>query len=410
MRRFLASDFKSALRLVREAMGEEAVILSHRSVPEGVELVAAMGGEHFDPRKNKLNASYFGQKPSPNLPSEKEGKSQDLEKDKVSFDADTKKTFSKLLEQAGQEPGEALAENIPPAKMQTLEQEVRSMRRMLEAQTAAFSWGRFVDRHREALPLIQEIAKTGLSIAWIERFLSNLDAGAPALPLFAERLASAIRVETNNGLPKDGGIIAFFGPTGAGKTSVLMKLVAGLFREHGPGDMALLTMDAAKLGSGEQLRLFGRALGIPVAIANDEDELQQHIALWRHKKFVFVDTFGIHTKEHLAIQTLARLASSRYLVLPGNLHPKSVKMLGRTIAALKPTGVIATKLDETLSLGPLLNFLLDSMLPLAYCTAGPNIPVDIRKLHALELVRLAFAISYEDEDFLMNDNFLFDAP
>lgn len=409
MRRFLANDFKSALRLVREAMGEEAVILSHRSVPEGVELVAALGGEHVDPKKNKLNASYFGQTPSPTLPSDKERKSHDLEKDKVSFEATTKKAFSKFLEQTGQEPAGALAENILPPKMQTLEQEVRSMRRMLEAQTAAFSWGRFVDRHREALPLIQEIAKTGLSIAWIERFLSNLDAGAPALPLFAERLASAIRVETN-GLPKDGGVIAFFGPTGAGKTSVLMKLVAGLFRENGPGDMALLTMDAAKLGSGEQLRLFGRTLGIPVAIANDEDELQQHLALWRHKKFVFVDTFGIHTKEHLAIQTLARLASNRYLVLPSNLHPKSVKMLERTVADLKPTGVIATKLDEALSLGPLLNFLLDSMLPLAYCTAGPNIPEDIRKLHALELVRLAFAISYEDEDFLLNDNFLFDAP
>jgi len=60
--------------------------------------------------------------------------------------------------------------NILPPKVQSLEQEVRSMRRMLEAQTAAFAWGRFVDRNRDLLPLIQEIAKTGLSLSWIEHF------------------------------------------------------------------------------------------------------------------------------------------------------------------------------------------------------------------------------------------------
>lgn len=416
MRRFLAHDFKTALRLVREAMGEDAVILSHRSVPEGVELVATANAGAMDVQKSnkRLNASGKPHSPQKSAPKKEKMESQGAEYTSGSSDPLPKDAFARLFERTEQKEESPIAEptvNILPPKMQSIEQEVRSMRRMLEAQTAAFAWGRFVDRNRDLLPLIQEIAKTGLSLSWIEHFLSNLSAaGTPSLPAFAERLAATLTIDPE-GLPNEGGVIAFFGPTGAGKTSVLMKLVAHLFREYGPGDIALLSIDAAKLGSGEQLRLFARALGIPVMLAHDEDEMRQQLALWRHKKFVFVDTFGMHAKSHLGIQTLAMLASNRYLVLPANLHQKSFNKIAQVSAELKPTGLIATKLDEVLSLGPLLNFLLDSRLPLAYCTAGQNIPEDIRKANAVELVRLAFALSYDHDDGSSDDTpFLFDTP
>jgi len=111
------------------------------------------------------------------------------------------------------------------------------------------------------------------------------------------------------------------------------------------------------------------------------------------------------------MQTLTMLASSRYLVLPANLHQKSFNKIVQVSTDLKPTGLIATKLDEVLSLGPLLNFLLDSRLPLVYCTAGQNIPEDIRKANAVDLVRLAFALSYDHDDGSSDDTpFLFDTP
>jgi len=172
----LAHDFKTALRLVREAMGEDAVILSHRSVPEGVELVATANTGARDVQKGNrnLNTSARKQQPPPkSSPKTEEVEGQGIEHTSASADPLSKEAFARLLEQTGQKEQPPISQptvNILPPKVQSLEQEVRSMRRMLEAQTAAFAWGRFVDRNRDLLPLIQEIAKTGLSLSWIEHF------------------------------------------------------------------------------------------------------------------------------------------------------------------------------------------------------------------------------------------------
>src|SRR5690348_3871668 len=42
IRRYIAKDMRNALRQVRECQGEDAVILSSRRTPEGVEVVAAI--------------------------------------------------------------------------------------------------------------------------------------------------------------------------------------------------------------------------------------------------------------------------------------------------------------------------------------------------------------------------------
>ena len=42
IKRFVAQDMRQALRMVREALGEDAVILSNKSVEGGIELTAAV--------------------------------------------------------------------------------------------------------------------------------------------------------------------------------------------------------------------------------------------------------------------------------------------------------------------------------------------------------------------------------
>jgi flagellar biosynthesis protein FlhF len=42
IKRFVAQDMRQALRMVREALGEDAVILSNKSIDGGVELTAAV--------------------------------------------------------------------------------------------------------------------------------------------------------------------------------------------------------------------------------------------------------------------------------------------------------------------------------------------------------------------------------
>ncbi len=55
IQRFIGSDSRSAMRKVKEALGDDALILSNRQVPDGIEIVAADGnddmlfGEHDNP-------------------------------------------------------------------------------------------------------------------------------------------------------------------------------------------------------------------------------------------------------------------------------------------------------------------------------------------------------------------------
>ena len=44
-RKFVAATSREALRLVREALGADAIVLSHRVTAEGVEIVAMVEGE-----------------------------------------------------------------------------------------------------------------------------------------------------------------------------------------------------------------------------------------------------------------------------------------------------------------------------------------------------------------------------
>jgi len=65
-----------------------------------------------------------------------------------------------------------------------------------------------------------------------------------------------------------GGVFALIGPTGVGKTTSIAKIAAHHVLRHGPRSLALITADVYRIGAQEQLRAFGRMLGVPVQVAS----------------------------------------------------------------------------------------------------------------------------------------------
>src|SRR5690606_31316118 len=96
---------------------------------------------------------------------------------------------------------------------------------------------------------------------------------------------------------EQGGVYALVGATGVGKTTTTAKLAAMAARIHGPREVGLITLDTYRVGAHEQLRAYGRMLGIVAHQAHDRAALQDLLGLLANKKMVLIDTTGVAPRD-----------------------------------------------------------------------------------------------------------------
>ncbi|WP_315981248.1 flagellar biosynthesis protein FlhF [Aliamphritea spongicola] len=94
-----------------------------------------------------------------------------------------------------------------------------------------------------------------------------------------------------------GGMIAFVGPTGVGKTTTIGKLAARYVLKHGSSSVALVTTDSYRIAAHEQLLTFGRILDIPVRVVDENHSLDEVLLSLRNKRLVLIDTAGMSAHE-----------------------------------------------------------------------------------------------------------------
>jgi flagellar biosynthesis protein FlhF len=64
-----------------------------------------------------------------------------------------------------------------------------------------------------------------------------------------------------------------------------------------PANLGLVTLDAYRVGAHEQLRTYGRILGVPVHTAHDRASLEDLLDLLAAKKMVLIDTAGMAQRD-----------------------------------------------------------------------------------------------------------------
>ncbi len=193
------------------------------------------------------------------------------------------------------------------------------------------------------------------------------------------------------------GIYALVGPTGAGKTTTIAKLAARLVLRHGTDAVALITTDTYRIGGVEQLKIYGRILGVPVAVARDGEELQQHLRDFADRRYVLIDSIGLSPRDvRMAeqMQWLQALGDSvtRLLVVGAGLAPTAYAELWALYRRLPVTAAILTKLDESPSFGAALQWLVESSVPLWFYTDGQRVPED---LHVPSLAKITALLEHD---------------
>jgi flagellar biosynthesis protein FlhF len=190
----------------------------------------------------------------------------------------------------------------------------------------------------------------------------------------------------------EGGIYALVGSTGVGKTTTAAKLAGLCAQAHGPGSVGLITLDTYRIGAHEQLRSYGRMMGIVAHLAYDREALQDLLGLLSNKKLVLIDTSGAAPRDPRIrdMQKVLNLPDvQRLLVLNAGGHGDT---LDTSVSAFRSSGVqqaILSKLDEAAKLGPVLDAAIRHQLVLRGVTTGQKVPEDWEAANAAKLVRLS---------------------
>ena len=174
-----------------------------------------------------------------------------------------------------------------------------------------------------------------------------------------------------------------------------------LSMRYGKDKVALISMDQKRIGARDQLRIFGAMLGIDVHYVSGLDELKVTLNQATHKDYILIDTSGSNPFDSHIQNLVDGLLSTPhainvYLTLAANSQSHSLRYLMKHYLG-QVKGVVATKLDECLSLGGLLAALIESKQPLAMIIDGQRIPLDLGYPTSQQLVAHAMEAELAEE-------------
>lgn len=383
LRRIVGPDVKTALRLVREQLGPDAMILSNRRVAGGIEIVAApetQPGAAAAPATRTATAGVAPERGAVPL------------------------LVEALASVAAPPAGAAVpAEGSP---LRELQSEMRSMRALLDQSLAEIRCVRTAFGPGVEGRIWRRLTRLGVPNELVSELVAQVPAMAAcedAWSLTLARLAAGIG--TAGDPIAQGGVWACAGPTGAGKTTTVCKLAVRHALAHGAQGLALISMDGTRIGGADMLRTVARLLGVPFHAARAGDSLQDLLREVRDAELVLVDTAGVSRRSAEAVQRIAELGElagrvGTLLVLPATAQYACLDAAVRDYAACRPVAAVVTRLDEALSLGEIVGVLTRERLPLAYTSDGPDIPEDLRVAGGGELVAHATMLDPDGESTL----------
>lgn len=379
LRRYLAKDMRQALRQVREEQGPDAVILSSRKTPEGVEVVSAIDYDADAP----VETSFVQQK-------------AEAAPAAHGFD------FAGAMEQAARATDDASG---------VMGEELKSLRRMLETQVATLAWNDLARRAPVQTEVLKDLTQLGLSQDLAAELVSQLPARyelAEAQRISLALLARRISVQDERWLER-GGRVAFVGPTGVGKTTMLAKLAARWVLRHGPRGLALISTDSVRIGAQDQMQTLGRLLGAPAVALDGAADLYETLTHLNDRRLILIDTAGLGQRDARLGGELSHLANTpgveSTLVLAASAQAGALEETVTRFATAQPKSCLLTKIDEAASLGGSISTLIRAQLPLVYTSEGQRIPEDLQVARAHQLIVRAVELARRsgasaDEDLL----------
>lgn len=189
-------------------------------------------------------------------------------------------------------------------------------------------------------------------------------------------------------------LIYFLGPTGVGKTTTIAKLASSFVVDE-KKKVAILTADTYRIAAAEQLRTYAQILEVPFRVVYSTEEINEAVEAFADYDYIFVDTAGhSHQNEELLqemkknLETVSKNAEYQvFLVLSATTKYRDLLKIAENYKQITNYQLIFTKLDETTTVGNLLNIKMHVDTPIAYVTCGQNVPSDIEQFNPQKTVK-----------------------
>jgi flagellar biosynthesis protein FlhF len=366
IRRFVANDMRAALAAIRGDLGPDAVMLSSRKLPEGVEVIAAI--DYDDSLFDHAALAPAGAIEAGDEP-----------------DAKRLDEYRQAAMARPSAPREAHASAPTPAPAEpSVALEIKDLRRLLETQLASLAWN---DLNRQApvrARLLRELSRLGVDSALATELADAVpsDFGSQeAMRLVVRRFGERLPL-VDWDIAETGGIFAIVGPTGVGKTTSLAKIAARFVLRHGVERLGLVSTDTYRIGARQQLANFARILRAPMHVAETAEDLRGVLQGFADKKLVLIDTAGMSQRDVRLANQFATLkvegfAVRTLLTLSAGADRGCLAEAMNVFKAASPEALIITKLDEAAALGGVLSLAIRGGLPIAYLSDGQRVPEDL---------------------------------
>lgn len=332
--KIVAEDSREAMAKVMRECGEDAVILSTRKVPGGVEIIAG-----HEPKRSMFSSLGLGKNFNMDMDDDEEETeiveiSQAAEAPKPA--SNTGKTFQQVLVESGRaadllrpsgfqfrpapeepkpepakvsaEAEKAKSEQVQSSRLDSIENAIRDIRSMLGSEM-----------------MMSGLKSAGASPALISVFLAQSGALASVDPdrRFAKFLADRMVHKAPPQLTGGPRVVLTLGPSGSGKTTLLAQMAARARMASPDEKLTFVNADASRFGAAEQLRAYGRILDVPVIDVEHPSELAkltknsgQRLSLFidmpsqPHENSVLLDILERHRDELPQMISVGAIASN----------------------------------------------------------------------------------------------------
>lgn len=422
IRKFIAPTARQALRDIRNELGDEAVILSNRTVDDGVEIIALANDEvtRMTDRATaqKTEAHAIG------VPVSKLSGRENLS-EPLLLRSDSSTDRRHKAEDEGE------SHLAPQSPENNILVEIKSMHSMLQQQLAALSWAGVQQHDPQSAGLLRRMLNSGFSALLARQLLGKMPAGKLQGEQWIKQVLKRnlhVAGEADDIVAK-GGVYALIGPTGVGKTTTTAKLAARAVVRYGADKVALLTTDSYRIGAYEQLKIYGKILGVAVHAVKDTDDLRLTLSALRHKHLVLIDTVGMGQRDERVSEQNEMFDATgvKCLLLlnatsSGDTLEDVVRMYQKTETAKATTrdlaqgesgtgqrkadkviGCIVTKLDEAVNLGAVLDVAVRHRLVMHYMANGQRVPEDLHPISLDYMLHQAFKPVEEKTPFALHE-------
>lgn len=400
IRKFTASTSRQALKEIRNELGDDAVILSNRKVNDGVEIIAVASIAMQQMTDKASVQTALPQRAEPpaamNSPAQRPvAQAKPMHQAKSAYQ-------SAPAQVQQEEPAKPVIGN------ENILGEIKSMHSMLRNQLDALLWNDVQKRDPQRSGLLRRLLNAGFSAQLARQMLDKMPAGDAQGELWIKQvLKRNLRVaDESSDIVAKGGVYALIGPTGVGKTTTTAKLAARAVVRYGADKVALLTTDSYRIAAYEQLKIYGKILGVPVHAVKDADDLRLTLSALRHKHLVLIDTVGMGQRDDRVGDQNQMFDSAnveRLLVLNATCGGDTLEDVVRMYNSNKVIGCIATKLDEAVTVGALLDVLVRHRLTMCYMTSGQRVPEDMHPVNMDYLLHRALKQNAEKSPFALQE-------